>query len=377
MKLAFALYKYFPYGGLQRDLLRIAEACHKRGCDIRVYTFGWQGDIPDWIDVQLIGKKGFSSHKKNRHFLESVQRHIQQHPVDALIGFNKMPGLDIYYAADGCYEARVTELYGNVYRMGGRYKHFSAYENAVFGVESSTQVLMISALQMPIFQQYYDTPDERMHLLPPGIARDRVAPDDADAIRQQFRDEFNIADDERLLLMVGSGFKTKGVDRAVNAMAQLPTEVRDKTRLFVIGQDNPKGVVKQAKKLGLGDRFQVFAGRDDIPRFMMGSDLLVHPARHENTGTVLLEALVAGLPVLVTDVCGYAHYVKDADMGVVMPSPFSEGMLAANMKFLLSADDDQRHIWRKRSKVFAQQADIYSMPETAAEKIIEIARAKQ
>lgn len=377
MKLAFALYKYFPYGGLQRDLLRIAAACHERGCEIRVYTFAWQGDIPDWIDVQLINKKGFSSHQKNRHFLESIKRHMKTHPVDALVGFNKMPGLDIYYAADGCYEARVSELYGNVYRMGGRYKHFSAYEKAVFGRDSDTQVLMISKLQMPIFQQYYGTPDERMHLLPPGIARDRIAPENASDIRDEFRQEFNIGDDEKLLLMVGSGFKTKGVDRAVSALAQMPAEIRNKSRLFVIGQDNPRAIIKQAKKLGLGDRFRVFSGRDDIPRFMLGADLLVHPARHENTGTVLVEALVAGLPVLVTDVCGYAHYIQDADMGVVMASPFSEGMLVANMKYLLEADDQQRQQWYERGRQFASETDVYSMPEAAAEKIIEIARARQ
>jgi UDP-glucose:(heptosyl)LPS alpha-1,3-glucosyltransferase len=31
MRLAFVLYKYFPYGGLQRDALRIARACAARG----------------------------------------------------------------------------------------------------------------------------------------------------------------------------------------------------------------------------------------------------------------------------------------------------------------------------------------------------------
>ena len=64
-------------------------------------------------------------------------------------------------------------------------------------------------------------------------------------------------------------------------------------------------------------------GRSDIPRFLLGADLLIHPAYNENTGTVLLEALVAGLPVLVTDVCGYAHYITDANCGRVVPSPSS------------------------------------------------------
>ncbi|MAZ87940.1 MAG: glucosyltransferase I RfaG [Cellvibrionaceae bacterium] len=368
--LGFCLYKYFPFGGLQRDLVRIAESCHKRGARIRVYTFAWQGELPDWIELCLVPKKGWSSQSKNRHFTQWINEHRQTHPIDLLIGFNKMPGLDVYYAADGCYEARVTELYGDFYRLGGRYKHFSRYERDVFSSQSATQVLMISQLQIPIFKRFYQTPDERLHLLPPGIARDRIAPPNSVELRREFRREFGIADDEYLLLMVGSGFKTKGVDRALDALAALPAKQRNKTLLYVIGQDNPRGILKQAKRLGVEAQFQVFSGRDDIPRFMQGADLLIHPARHENTGTVLIEALVAGLPVLVTDVCGYAHYVKDADMGRVMASPFDGAVLAQQLSEMLAEMTESADQWRRRGAEFASQADVYSMPDVAAEKIM-------
>jgi UDP-glucose:(heptosyl)LPS alpha-1,3-glucosyltransferase len=376
VKLAFALYKYFPFGGLQRDFFRIAQECHSRGHDIRVYAFAWQGDIPDWLELQLIPKKGLSSQAKNKYFTAQVKSHIAKNPVDVLVGFNKMPNLDVYYAADGCYEHRVTELYGKVYRMGSRYKHFHSYENAVFGEQSNTEILMISDLQKPIFQNFYHTQSERLHMLPPGIARDRIAPENADEIRADFRREFNVAGDEKILLMVGSGFKTKGVDRSVNAWARLPIALRNKTRLFVIGQDNPKSILRQVKKLGLRGQFTVFAGRDDVPRFLLGSDLLLHPARHENTGTVLVESLVAGLPVLATDVCGYAHYIQDADMGAVLASPFSEAMLERNMQVLLEQDLSQWDLWRERGKQFSQSTDVYGMPEVAAEKIIEVAQGE-
>ena len=41
--LAFCLFKYFPHGGLQRDMLRIALACQLRGYSIDVYTTSWEG----------------------------------------------------------------------------------------------------------------------------------------------------------------------------------------------------------------------------------------------------------------------------------------------------------------------------------------------
>ena len=94
-RIAFCLYKYFPFGGLQRDLLRIAEVCHQAGAAIRVYAFEWQGDVPQWVELCLVPKKGWTSQGKNRHFTQWVQDHRQAHPVDLLVGFNKMPGLDV------------------------------------------------------------------------------------------------------------------------------------------------------------------------------------------------------------------------------------------------------------------------------------------
>jgi len=37
MQLAFVLFKYFPFGGLQRDFLKIALECQKRGAKIKVF----------------------------------------------------------------------------------------------------------------------------------------------------------------------------------------------------------------------------------------------------------------------------------------------------------------------------------------------------
>ena len=374
LNLAFALYKYFPFGGLQRDFLHIATACYEKNCRIRVYTFDWQGHCPDWIDLHLIPKKGWTSQAKNEHFTRWITRHKTQHPVDALIGFNKMPGLDIYYAADGCYEARIDDIRGRLYRLGGRYRHFSHYERAVFDPNTETQILMISQRQQPIYQSYHRTPAHRFHMLPPGITRDRIAPPDSLPIRKDFRKEFSITKDQQLLLMAGSGFKTKGVDRTLAALAALPQELREKTRLFVIGQDNPASIIKQAGKLGVKEQFQIFSGRDDISRFMLGADILMHPARHENTGTVLLEAIISGLPVITTDVCGYAHYVADANMGIVLESPFQQSVLNQALQQILSVDNEQqKDRWRKRGKRFSQVVDIYSMPEAASRIIIAIA----
>ena len=38
MTLAFLIYSYFPYGGQQRDFMRVLRECQQRGHQISVYT---------------------------------------------------------------------------------------------------------------------------------------------------------------------------------------------------------------------------------------------------------------------------------------------------------------------------------------------------
>ncbi|WP_312234294.1 glycosyltransferase family 4 protein, partial [Stutzerimonas nitrititolerans] len=240
MQLAFILYKYFPFGGLQRDFMRIALECQRRGHSIRVYAMIWEGEVPDGFEVLIAPVKALFNHTRNERFTAWVERDLAARPVDRVVGFNKMPGLDVYYAADPCFEDKAQTLRNPIYRRWGRYKHFAEYERAVFAPDSKTDVLMISEVQQPLFVKHYGTPAARFHLLPPGIAQDRRAPANAAEIRAAFREEFALKADELLLVQIGSGFKTKGVDRSLKALAALPRELKKRTRLYVIGQDDPK-----------------------------------------------------------------------------------------------------------------------------------------
>lgn len=365
MQLAFCLYKYFPFGGLQRDFLRIALACQARGHAIRVYTLSWQGEVPAGFEVVTVPVRALTNARRYAKFSAWVAHDLAQRPAQRVVGFNKMPGLDVYFAADPCYEEKAQTLRNPLYRLSGRYRHFAAYERAVFAPKSRTEILMISQVQQPFFEQHYATPKSRFHLLPPGIARDRRAPPEAPAIRAAFRAEFGLGDDDLLLLQIGSGFKTKGLDRSLQALAHLPADLRGRTRLIAIGQDEPSQFQRMAAGLGLAGQVDILAGRDDIPRFLLGADLLVHPAYNENTGTVLLEALVAGLPVLCSAVCGYAHYIDEAAAGRVIPEPFVQATMDGFLQKIL-VDREQRTAWQRNALAWAEHADIYSNAERAA-----------
>jgi len=366
LRFALVLYKYFPFGGVQRDCLRIAQLLHKKGHQVELLCIEWNGEKPMDMPVRQFKVRGFSNHRRYRYFSEKVDDYCREQDIDGVIGFNKLRGLDVYFAADGCYQ-RKSAAKSTFYRLTPRYRYFLADEQAVFAADSTTHILALSQHEIDNYQQAYGSLSDRLTLLPPGVGEDRKAGSDSVLLREACRAELGIAEQQKIMLMVGSGFKTKGLDRALLALKSLADGLRQQVQFVVIGKDNFAPFRALARRLGLTDQLIFFPGRNDIPRFLQAADLLVHPAYHENTGGILLEALVAGLPVLTTATCGYAHYVAEIDGGRVLPEPFDQEQMDATLSEMLQGDDLAR--WSANGITFGQTADLYSLHETAASVI--------
>lgn len=369
MKVALCLYKYFPYGGLQRDFLRIANEIIARGHEVRVYVQSWQGEKPQNMEIIQVPVRALSNHRKAQKFHAWVMEHLHKNPVDRLVGFNKMPDLDVYYGADICYEEKAQTEKGFFYRLTPRYHHLHNFEAQTVGRGLKTKLMIITPKQKVEFQKHYQTEDERFYLLPPGIAPDRKYPNFSKSQREEVRSQLGLGNDDFMIIQIGSDFKRKGLDRSIEALASLPEIVRSHTQLYVLGQDKAQGYEQQAAQLGVADRVHILGGRDDVANFIAAADLFVHPARSENTGTVILEAMAGGVPQIVTEVCGYAHYVNEAQSGLVLQTPFSQEEFN---KFLLQAlNRDILSQWHSNACHFADTEDLYSLPQKAADIILE------
>ena len=373
MKIALCLYKYFPYGGLQRNFLTIAEELIGRGHNVRVYTGEWDGPCPDQLAVTTLPVTGTTNHGRNRHFSSLLQAALLKQPVDLVVGFNKMPSLDVYYCADTCFATKAYEDKNWLYRLSPRSRWSINFERAVFGPETNTEVLLLSSDQGEAFTQYYGTASERMHLMPPGISRSRVRDKDSERLASTVRSELGIGCNEKVIAFLGSDYKRKGLDRLLKAMASLPAALQANTKVLVIGRDkHSKGYENLASKLGIRDRVIFVGQRDDVPALLFASDILAHPAYLENTGNVILEAAVAGLPVICSGICGYAFYIENNQLGAVTPEPFDQTVMNRQLAELMASQIP----WRERCAQFAISADIYSRPQRITEKIEEIGAAK-
>ena len=366
MKIAFSLFEYSPYSGLSLDFGRILAECQNRGHDTHVFVSEWHGERPKDTEISILPPwRWASNHRKNLQFHAKFKQALDQHNFDIVVGFNKMPDLDIYYGADICYIGRTVPRYPALYKLTTRYKHRYLLEASVFSTQSKTLILSLSEKEKSVYQEHYFTPDSRFYLLPPTLDH-RFSPVlDRTTARANLRAEIGIPEADRLLMFIGSGFATKGLDRVITSLASLPQDLLQHTHLVVVGEDDTTQYQALAKKLTVLKKIHFLGGRsrEQIPELLAAGDLMVHPAYGENTGTVLLEAIAAGLPVLATDTCGYAHHIESADAGIVLASPFEQRRLNDRLSMMLTSA--KQKAWSKNGSRYGKNPTLYQMPTDA------------
>ncbi len=145
-------------------------------------------------------------------------------------------------------------------------------------------------------------PVERIHVRGNGFP----APYEVPAAE---RAELGIPDGSPVILYVGRIAAGKGIDHLVAALQELP-----EAHLVLVGPDDRHGV---ADGLG-GDRVHVVGPTEGPPLALYRlADVFVLPSAGESFGMVAAEAAAAGTPVVVTDRCGIADFLRDGEALVV------------------------------------------------------------
>lgn len=121
------------------------------------------------------------------------------------------------------------------------------------------------------------------------------------------------------LLAVARLVRQKGLDVLIRAMRRIAEAIPD-ARLLIAGEGPEREALEAlARDLQLERKVSLLGHRDDVQQLMRHAWLLVHPARWEGFGLVLLEAMKAGLPVVATDVSAIPEIVVPDVTGRLVP----------------------------------------------------------
>ncbi len=114
------------------------------------------------------------------------------------------------------------------------------------------------------------------------------------------------------LLCVARLSPEKGVDVLLDALKDLPNATLD-----IIGEGRSENELAELGK-ALGDRVRFLGRRNDVRSLYASYDALVLPSReHDPFGLVAAEAMMAGIPAVVTDACGIADYLTNGNDALV------------------------------------------------------------
>lgn len=126
------------------------------------------------------------------------------------------------------------------------------------------------------------------------------------------RAEFDFAESDPVVLFVGQIGMRKGIDLLIETFDRIANEIPT-AQLLIVGERNSTkdeaikfetGVHRTASESSAAGRIHWLGRRTDVAEIMRQADVLMHPARQEPLGRVLLEAAASGLPIVTTQVGG-------------------------------------------------------------------------
>jgi glycosyltransferase involved in cell wall biosynthesis len=142
--------------------------------------------------------------------------------------------------------------------------------------------------------------------------------------------------DAAVVLAVCRLERQKGIDVAVRAMARL-REREPRAYLVVLGEGDERARLERlAGDLGVPAHLP---GRvPDVAAWLRRASVLVHPVRWEGFGLAVLEAMLAGLPVVASRVSSLPEIVADGETGLLVASDDSEALAAGLTRALAEAE---------------------------------------
>ena len=129
----------------------------------------------------------------------------------------------------------------------------------------------------------------------------------------------------------------KGHKELFTAMAQL--KERHPVHALIVGGGRRIDEVKAlAASLGLAGQVHFLGPRRDVPDLLNAMDIFVLPSYSEGVSLALLEAMAAGLPVIVSRVGGLPEVVTDGENGLLIPPRDAESLAGALERLLADPD---------------------------------------
>lgn len=172
--------------------------------------------------------------------------------------------------------------------------------------------------------------------------------------RIQAKADLNIAADSFVLLTIGNCSPIKNHTALINALALMMPQ---NWVYLHVGIEKDSIERDLAAEFGISDKIRFYGLQTDILPFLQSSDLYVMPSTHEGCPISVMEAMAAGLPVLMTNVPGLIDF-KSIFNDLVYCEQNAEAIAAALTEIILTDSEKLRQPCAENSKIAEQRFGI-------------------
>lgn len=342
-RIAVVIPKYGLVGGAEGFAAELTERLARDPrFEFHVFANRWVR-VSDRVSFHRVPIVSFPKFLTTPSFAFFADRRIREAGIDLIHTHDRIFRADLFtmHGVPHCYWVREV-----------RRKGMSLYDRATARVEGGLVTdpgcrlfLPVSGLTEEIFVREYGIAPERIRVVHPGVDPARYEGLDRFRCREMLAGRFGIAPGERIILFVSMNFEIKGLDALIRALALLAGDPSAPPfRLLVTGKGNIRKYQGLASSLGIGGRV-IFTGvlpGAELPAVYAGADLYAMLSRFDTFGMVVLEAMAASLPVLISDRVGAKDLVRDGINGFVVRADAGPAEIARKLASLLPEESRER-----------------------------------
>ncbi|PKN66946.1 MAG: hypothetical protein CVU54_17655 [Deltaproteobacteria bacterium HGW-Deltaproteobacteria-12] len=332
-KIAVVIPKYGLLGGAEQFVAELTDRLvTPTGYDFHVYANRWEQSAAP-LTFHRVPIFSFPKFLTTLSFAYFTQRRISR------------DNLSLVHSHERIFAADIFTLHGIPHRYWVhhiRRKKMSLYDLATAWVEKKLvyegnckKFVAVSSLTKKIFLQEYPIDPDLVDVIHPGVDLQDYAQQDKAFVRQSIRRELGINDADPVILFASMNFEIKGLDDILPALAKLKAQNR-KFKLIVAGKGNIKKYTRMTKEFRILSDV-IFTGpinKEKMIRMYLSCDLYVMLSKFDTFGMVVLEAMAAGLPVIISSNVGAQDLVQEGENGFIIKDTSDSDYVAARIALL-------------------------------------------
>jgi glycosyltransferase involved in cell wall biosynthesis len=210
-------------------------------------------------------------------------------------------------------------------------------------------IVLASQSVRDIMAQWHPDTRQRLQVITPGI--DRLSAPATALVKISAREELGLPPQGRCVLFVGNDFRKKGLPTLLQALSSLPEDVY----LAVVGPKAQMPRIQHDMDAAKVHSRVFFVGSlQAMEPAYAAADCLAHPTLEDTFGMVVLEAMAAGVPAVVSarQFCGISALIEHGSQALILHDPHDAQSLAGHLKRALF-DLPTRDNLIRRAQLFA------------------------